>query len=63
MRTYRLYFMDADGLTVGYYPWLSPGDDDAIEVGTVRAASRPMELWQADRKVMTYGNDEVTPNP
>jgi hypothetical protein len=42
---------------------LCAGDDEAIEVGTVRAAGRLMELWQADRRLRTYGNDEVTPHP
>jgi hypothetical protein len=54
MATYRIYLYGPDGHIAGSHAFLCDNDDEAIELGKAQADGRPMELWEAGRKVKTY---------
>jgi hypothetical protein len=53
---YRLYVLDAAGSIRSRTDFQSPSDDDACARAEAEALTQPVELWQGQRRIGSFGS-------
>ncbi|HEY0052046.1 MAG TPA: hypothetical protein VGB49_01395 [Caulobacteraceae bacterium] len=55
MASYRLYFLDDEGVIRHVLAFECGGDDEAMDLIEPKLEGRPAELWSLARQVKVYG--------